>query len=169
MVGLSLHSVLYLFCVFLFVIRSTEAELIPSNTGRRLDRDLTSTTGVVRKYDFTISRSFISPDGFNKSALLVNGLFPGPPIEANYGDTFEITVNNNITNPEEGTTIHWHGMLQTGTPYYDGVAAISQCPIAPGKSMVYTFLADSYGSSFYHAHYSSQYIDGIFGPIIING
>ena len=125
--------------------------------------------GQVREHNFTIARGFISPDGFNKSAILVNGQFPGPTIEADYGDTFRITVHNQITGPEEGTSIHWHGILQSGTPYYDGVSAITQCPIAPGRSMTYTFLADSYGSSFYHAHYSSQYIDGVFGPITIKG
>lgn len=122
-----------------------------------------------REYEFTVARGIISPDGFQKEAILVNGQFPGPTIEANYGDTLSITVRNNITGPEEGTSIHWHGIVQIGTPYYDGVAAVSQCPIAPGKSMTYTFVADSYGSSFYHAHYSSQYIDGVNGPIIIHG
>ena len=136
---------------------------------RPLSPKLVPRTGQVREYNFTVSRGFISPDGFNKNAILVNGLFPGPVIEADYGDTFSITVTNNLSDPEEGTSIHWHGVLQTGTPYYDGVSAITQCPIAPRKSMTYTFLADSYGSSFWHAHYSSQYIDGVFGPIIING
>lgn len=45
-----------------------------------------------------------------------------------------VEVTNNITGPEEGTSLHWHGMLQTGTPWYDGVPSVSQCPIAPGGS-----------------------------------
>jgi FtsP/CotA-like multicopper oxidase with cupredoxin domain len=35
--------------------------------------------------------------------------------------------------------------------------------------MTYTFVADRYGSSFYHVHYSSQYVDGLFGPMIVHG
>jgi hypothetical protein len=48
-------------------------------------------------------------------------------------------------------------------------AKVSQCPIAPGKSLTYTFQADQYGTSWYHSHYSAQYSDGIFGAMIIYG
>lgn len=100
--------------------------------------------------------------------LLVNGQFPGPKIEANYGDVIEVTVTNNITGPDEGTAMHWHGLSQRGTPYYDGVPGITQCPIAPGCTFEYRFKADSYGTTWYHAHFSAQYSDGIVGPIVIN-
>ncbi|CAF9913428.1 MAG: hypothetical protein GOMPHAMPRED_007909 [Gomphillus americanus] len=124
-------------------------------------------TGVVRPYTFTISRGNIAPDGVNRSVILVNGAFPGPTIEANWGDTIQVTVNNQLT--DEGTALHWHGFLQKKTQYYDGVPAVSQCPIAPGKSLTYTFQADLYGSSWYHSHYSAQYAAGIFGPMVIHG
>jgi len=62
--------------------------------------------------------------------LVANGQFPGPMIEANWGDWIEVAVTNDLV--IEGTSIHWHGFLQTGTPYMDGTPAISQCPIAPG-------------------------------------
>lgn len=42
-------------------------------------------------------------------------------------------------------------------------------PIAPGQSTTYTFLATQFGSSWYHSHHSSQYGDGVFGPIVIDG
>ena len=74
-------------------------------------------TGVVRSYDFTVSRGTIAPDGVNKSVLLVNDQFPGPTLEANWGDTFQITVHNAIIGPEEGTSIHWHGILQKESPW----------------------------------------------------
>lgn len=54
------------------------------------------------------------------------GQFPGPTIEANWGDWFEITVNNNL---DEGTSIHWHGLLQKLSPWMDGVPGISQSPV----------------------------------------
>ncbi|TVY83153.1 oxidoreductase ptaK [Lachnellula suecica] len=124
-------------------------------------------SGRTKTYDWTISRGYIAPDGVNKSVILVNGQFPGPLLEANWGDTIQVTVRNNI--PDEGTTVHWHGFLQKGTPWMDGVPAGSQCPIAPGSTFVYKFTADQYGTSWYHSHYSSQYSAGLFGPIVIYG
>ncbi len=126
-------------------------------------------TGVIRSYDFTISRGKKAPDGYEKSVLLVNNQFPGPMIEANWGDTIQVTVHNEITGPPEGTAMHWHGILQKGTQYMDGVPGISQCPIPPNGTFTYTFTADLYGTSWYHAHYSAQYAGGLFGPMIIHG
>lgn len=127
------------------------------------------TTGVIRAYDFTIRRGFIAPDGVNKSVILVNGQFPAPLIEANWGDTIQVKVKNEISAPEEGTALHWHGILQRSTPWFDGVPSVQQCPIPPGKSLTYTFKADLYGSTWYHSHYSGQYAGGLFGPLIIHG
>lgn len=44
-----------------------------------------------------------------------------------------------------------------------------QCPIAPGKSMTYRYRADSWGTSWYHSHFSAQYTQGVVGPIVIHG
>ncbi|KAL1305132.1 hypothetical protein AAFC00_002057 [Neodothiora populina] len=126
-------------------------------------------TGVTRYYEFTISRGTIAPDGVLRDVILINGQFPAPAIEANWGDTLNITVHNEIFNPAEGTSLHWHGMLQKKTPWYDGVPAIGQCPIAPGHSFTYVFQAELYGTSWYHAHYSAQYTAGIVGPMVVYG
>ncbi|KAH8791165.1 Cupredoxin [Hyaloscypha finlandica] len=126
-------------------------------------------TGVIRKYDFTVSRGTAAPDGYSKNALLINGQFPGPLLEANWGDTIQVTLHNQITGPQEGVALHWHGMLQKGTPWMDGVPAISQCPIPYGQSFTYSFTADLYGTSWYHSHYSAQYSGGLLGPMIIHG
>ncbi|TRX91707.1 hypothetical protein FHL15_007489 [Xylaria flabelliformis] len=98
-------------------------------------------TGITRYYNFTISRGSRSPDGVSKSMLLVNEQFPGPLIEADWGDMVEVHVRNNIDNPKEGTVIHWHGLSQHNTPWFDGVPSIQQCPIVPGKTFVYRFQA----------------------------
>ncbi|KAM0252819.1 hypothetical protein ACHAQJ_007558 [Trichoderma viride] len=126
-------------------------------------------TGVIRSYDFTVSRGIIAPDGYERSVILVNGAFPGPLIEANWGDTIQVTLHNNITSPDEGTALHWHGFLQHGTPWEDGVPAVTQCPVPPGSSFTYQFVASLYGTSWYHSHYSSQYAGGLVGPIVIHG
>lgn len=126
-------------------------------------------TGAVRSYVFVLGRGTLAPDGYEREMLLINGQFPGPLIEANWGDTIQVTVTNNISGPVEGTSLHWHGLLQQNTGYEDGVPGITQCPIAPGQSFTYSFKADLYGTSWYHSHYSAQYAGGAFGPMIIHG
>jgi FtsP/CotA-like multicopper oxidase with cupredoxin domain len=67
----------------------------------------------------------------------------------------QVKVTNNLT--DEGTTLHWHGLLQSGTAYFDGVPAVSQCPIPPGGTLVYTFRASLYGTSWYHCKFKFQF------------
>ncbi|KAF2203618.1 hypothetical protein GQ43DRAFT_411263 [Delitschia confertaspora ATCC 74209] len=119
------------------------------------------------RYDFDITNTTITPDGVSRTALVVNGQMPGPAIEANWGDTIIVTVNNKLT--DNGTSIHFHGIRQFNSNQYDGVPSITQCPIAPGESMTYRWIADSYGTSWYHSHFALQTWMGVFGPIIIHG
>lgn len=77
--------------------------------------------GQTRTYNWVVSRQVLAPDGYEKLGLFVNGEYPGPMIEANWGDTIQVTVTNNITDDEEGTSIHWHGFRQVETPWSDGV------------------------------------------------
>ncbi|KAF2488415.1 hypothetical protein BU16DRAFT_226331 [Lophium mytilinum] len=124
-------------------------------------------TGVTRSYDFHVSYQTIAPDGVKKNGLVVNGQYPGPLVEANWGDFIEVKVTNDL--PNEGTAIHFHGLTQKDTPWYDGVPAVAQCPVAPTKTFTLTFRADRYGSSWYHSHYSAQYAGGALGPVVIHG
>jgi Multicopper oxidase len=125
------------------------------------------TTGNVCSYDFVITNTTLNFDGTDKLALAINGQSPGPLIECNWGDTVKITVTNNLEN--NGTSIHWHGIRQVGTNNQDGVPGVTECAIAPGTTRTYTWLATSYGTSWYHSHWLTQYGDGIRGPIIIHG
>lgn len=126
----------------------------------------TPNTGMTRQYHWTVTDTVLAPDGVTQTLITVNDQFPGPMIEANWGDWIEVTVKNNRS---EGTSLHWHGFLQTGTPYMDGTPGISQCPIAPGSSFTYRFRAELYGTSWWHGHYSAQYINGLVGPIVVHG
>jgi len=101
--------------------------------------------------------------------LVVNDQFPSPAIEANWGHTIEVTVVNNLIGPGEGFSIHWHGIRQIGTLWYDGAPSATQCPLAPGTSLTYSFTADAWGSSSWHSHHGAQYSAGVFGAIIIHG
>ena len=124
-------------------------------------------TGMTRYYDFHISKQVISPDGVNKSGIVINGAFPGPTLESNWGDWVEVKVTNDMA--DEGTALHWHGLLQKETQWMDGVPSVDQCPLPPGASFTYRFRADLYGTSWYHSHYSAQATGGLFGAMIIHG
>ncbi len=111
--------------------------------------------GIKRKYYLEVSNMTLSPDGVvNTEGKVFNQSYPGPWIEACWGDELEITVKNNL--PCNGTTIHWHGLRQLQSTEMDGVNGITQCPIAPGDTFTYRFRALQYGSSWYHSHYSLQ-------------
>ncbi|KAI3326116.1 multicopper oxidase [Xylariaceae sp. AK1471] len=124
-------------------------------------------TGVIREYWFDVVNTTLAPDGFDRMVLTVNGSIPGPTIEADWGDTVVIHVKNSLEN--NGTSFHWHGIRQKGSVDQDGVASITQCPVAPGDSTTYTWKATQYGTTWYHSHFSLQAWNGVFGGIIING
>ncbi|KAG1888708.1 laccase [Suillus subluteus] len=119
------------------------------------------------KTRITIGNSFIAPDGFNRSATLVDGKFPGPLITAWKGDHFDIDVVNKLTNDTMFlvTSVHWHGIYQNRTNYADGTSFVTQCPIIPNHSFLHSFSAPNQAGTFwYHSHYSC---DGLRGALVI--
>ncbi|KAK2043561.1 multicopper oxidase [Colletotrichum somersetense] len=157
-------------------IRSVEPR--QSCTGRacwngnfNLDTDfeiLTPPQGKLRTFDFTLSNlSDIAPDGVHKPAMLINNQFPGPTIEADWGDFIQIHVHNQLQS--NGTSFHWHGLHQRNSNDQDGANGVTECPIPPGESRTYSFQLTQYGTSWYHSHFSSQYGNGVVGSIQING
>ena len=97
------------------------------------------------------SSNIITTDGVgSRTVIVINQQFPGPTIETYEGQRVIVHVRNLMHT--DSTTIHWHGMVQKGTPYADGVAYVTQCPILPGHTHTYEFIANPHGTSFYHAH-----------------
>ncbi|KAH9934151.1 Cupredoxin [Fomitopsis serialis] len=90
-----------------------------------------------RYYDFAVEEAMGAPDGVEKLMLVVNGMYPGPTIEANVDD--RIVVNER-------------------TNYYDGTDAITQWD-PPGEWMVYNFTL----TTGWEAHGGTPYTDGITG------
>ncbi|KAF8829643.1 hypothetical protein HHX47_DHR3001008 [Lentinula edodes] len=131
--------------------------------------------------DLHVVNKFIQPDGFNRSYILAEGVFPGPLISGNKGDNFQINVINELTNDTMllSTSIHWHGLFQEGTNWADG-AFINQCPIAAGNSFLYNFnVPDQAGTVCFHIYLkpsctqekilssATQYCDGLRGPLVV--
>ncbi|CAE6380982.1 unnamed protein product [Rhizoctonia solani] len=123
------------------------------------------------EYNFTVANGPIAPDGVRReSATLVNGVYPGPLITANKGDTLKITVKNKLTDDTQllATSIHWHGLHEHKNADDDGPAFVTQCPIIPEHSYTYTIpLRNQPGTYWYHGHLGTQYVDGLRGPIVI--
>ncbi|KAK3682780.1 multicopper oxidase-domain-containing protein [Podospora appendiculata] len=118
-------------------------------------------TGITRYYqlDITEVEQYTGPDGVLKlNAMLINGGYPGPVIQANWGDRIDVVVNNNLDH---------NGLINNNIN--DGVSGVTECPIPPGGSKKYSFVATQYGTSWYHSHISSQYANGIVGTIQIDG
>ncbi|KAG8710675.1 Laccase-1 [Ceratobasidium sp. 423] len=122
------------------------------------------------EYNWKVINRSIAPDGVERNAVLVNGQYPGPLIYAKKGDTLKVKVHNKLTNNsmEISTTIHWHGLHEHRNADDDGPAFVTQCPITPEASYTYDIpLGDQTGTYWYHSHMSTQYIDGLRGPIVI--
>ncbi len=94
----------------------------------------------------------------------------GPPIVLMRGETAEIEVKNQTSQP---TSIHWHGIELES--YYDGVAgwtgtAQRTSPaIAPGGSFIARMTPPRAGTFIYHTHWhdASQILNGLYGPLIV--
>ncbi|KAL0558684.1 hypothetical protein IC582_003264 [Cucumis melo] len=127
---------------------------------------LSKAVSQTRYYKFEVDYMFWSPDCVENIVLGINGTFPGPPIRANVNDTVVVEVINNLST--EGVVIHWHGILQRGTPWADGTASISQCPINPGENFTYEFKVDKPGTYFYHGHFGMQRAAGLYGSLIVD-
>lgn len=137
--------------------------------GKSVDDDTHTTfkTGKTKKYTLTITSENLNFDGTFKPSFAINGKTPGEPIIANWGDMVEVSVINGLA--DNATTIHWHGIRQTGTNDQDGVPGVTECGIPPGGARTYTWHASTYGTGWYHSHTMAQYGGGIRGPIIIHG
>ncbi|KAH8110523.1 Cu-oxidase-domain-containing protein [Phellopilus nigrolimitatus] len=124
----------------------------------------------VVQQNLNIVNAQLAPDGFTRSTVTANGTFPGPLISGNIGDNFQINVIDNLTDTSmrRATSIHWHGLFQAGTNEMDGPAWVNQCPIVPDQSFLYNFsVPGQSGTYWYHSHLSTQYCDGLRGPIVL--
>ncbi|KAF8434370.1 laccase [Boletus edulis BED1] len=136
------------------------------SVSKRLDSGIT-VLGPVSQMQ--VANGFIAPDGYNRSASLVNGAL-GPLIRANKGDRFSIQVTNELTDDTMplDTSIHWHGIFQRDSNWADGPSFITQCPIRQQKTFVQTFTpVGQTGTYWWHSHYTTQYCDGVRGALVI--
>ena len=109
---------------------------------------------------------FAIPEANRKSAILVNGQYPGPEINVYENDTVSINVVNRMIS--EGTSIHWHGIHPHATPWTDGAVGVTQAPIMPGENFTYSFTAWPSGTHYWHSHMDGmQSAKGLRGAFIV--
>ncbi|KAE8727806.1 Laccase-14 [Hibiscus syriacus] len=100
-----------------------------------------------------------------KKILNVNGQFPGPTLEVQYGETVYVNVYNQ---GKQNITIHWHGLQHRRYPWSDGPEYITQCPIRPGGRFRQKLLfSTEEGTLWWHAH-SDWSRATVYGAIIIH-
>lgn len=124
-------------------------------------------TGQTRKFELTVKKTpWELLPGVTTEAITFNGTVPGPTIRVTEGDTVQVVVRNKL---DEATSIHWHGLKVPNDQ--DGVAGVTQDPVAPGATFTYRFTAPHAGTFMYHAHgpNSREQIDqGLYAPFIID-
>jgi len=93
-----------------------------------------------------------------------NGTVPGPDIRVRQGERVRIAVINNLAQP---TSVHWHGVRVPNAQ--DGVAHVTQKPIAPNGRFTYEFDCIDAGTFWYHPHLRSfeQVGRGLYGALIV--
>ncbi|XP_044470060.1 L-ascorbate oxidase-like [Mangifera indica] len=120
----------------------------------------------IRRYKWEVKYEFKSPDCFKKLVFTINGRTPGPTIVAEQNDKIIVELKNSLLT--ENVAIHWHGIRQIGTPWFDGTEGVTQCPILPGQTFTYKFVVDRPGTYLYHAHYGMQLEAGLYGSIRVS-
>ncbi|XP_063850104.1 uncharacterized protein LOC135094180 [Scylla paramamosain] len=112
------------------------------------------------------SHHCVFADGVQRPLVTVNRRLPGPFIHVCQWDEVVVNVENDLH--LDSTSIHWHGIHQRGTPYMDGVPFLTQCPILPGTTFRYRFVADEPGTHYWHSHSGFQRTDGMFGALVVH-
>ncbi|XP_064103002.1 uncharacterized protein LOC135213077 isoform X1 [Macrobrachium nipponense] len=107
----------------------------------------------------------VAADGVERPIVTVNRRLPGPAIHVCLGDEIIVDVENDLMS--DSTSIHWHGIHQSGTQYMDGVPFVTQCPIPAGNTFRYHFLAENAGTHYWHSHSGMQRTDGMFGSLVV--
>ncbi|XP_031478833.1 monocopper oxidase-like protein SKU5 [Nymphaea colorata] len=116
-------------------------------------------------YEWEVSYKDVSPLGVKQKVIAINGMFPGPPINATTNWNVLVNVWNNLDEP---LLITWSGIQQRRNSWQDGVLGTT-CPIPVGWNWTYEFqVKDQIGSFFYFPSIYLQRAAGGYGDFIVN-
>lgn len=115
-------------------------------------------------FTWNITYGIIYPLGVPQQGILINGQFPGPPIDSVTNDNIIINVYNNLPEP---FLLSWNGIQQRRNSWQDGMPE-TNCPIPPGRNYTYKFqMKDQIGSYYYFPSMYLHKAAGGFGGIKI--
>ncbi len=114
-------------------------------------------------YHLYIKDTLVNFTGKIKRAIAVNGQIPMPTLVFTEGDTAEIYVHNELN---ETTSLHWHGLFLPNKE--DGVPNLTQMPIEPRTTHLYSFPIIQHGTHWYHSHSGLQEQIGMYGNFVMN-
>lgn len=107
----------------------------------------------------------LGPEGTGPADIWgYDGAVPGPVLRVRQGTPLAADLVNRLDQP---TTVHWHGIRIDNA--MDGVAGLTQAPVAPGGSFAYRFTPPDAGTYWYHPHNRSweQLARGLYGALIV--
>ena len=107
----------------------------------------------------------IAPEAYPETEIWgFGGRAPGPLLRARQGARLDRRLVNELPVP---TSVHWHGIRIDNA--MDGVAGLTQAPVAPGETFDYGFDLPDAGTYWYHAHTNSyeQVARGLYGALIV--
>ncbi|KAH9623905.1 hypothetical protein KSS87_017539 [Heliosperma pusillum] len=118
-----------------------------------------------RFYTWNVTYGDIYPLGIKQQGILINGQFPGPPIQAVTNDNLIISVYNGLDDP---FLISWDGIQHRRNSWQDGVYG-TNCPIPAGQNFTYILQAkDQIGSYFYFPSLAFHKAAGGYGGIRVD-
>jgi len=149
---------------------STNDENVTDTLSRNIEGlDLAKTSDVIELSDGDFFKLEAKPvvkdiDGNLIRMYGYNGQIPGPLIKVKQGSEIFVDFTNNI---DLESTVHWHGLRLDNNS--DGVPDITQKPIEPGESFLYSLDFPDDGIYFYHPHIRTdlQMELGLYGAIIV--
>ena len=122
--------------------------------------------GSVSAFELTAAATTIElAPGMRVHAWAFDGTVPGPTLRVRQGDLVRVTLRNRLP---VGTTLHWHGVAVPNGE--DGVPGVTQDAVPPGGTAVYSFVARTAGTYWYHSHQDSaaQVDRGLYGTLVID-
>jgi CopA family copper-resistance protein len=114
-------------------------------------------------YHLYIKDTIVNFTGKSKRAIAVNGQIPMPTLTFTEGDTAVIYAHNELN---EETSLHWHGLFLPNKE--DGVPNLTQMPIKPHTTHIYSFPIIQHGTHWYHSHSTLQEQIGMYGSFVMN-
>jgi FtsP/CotA-like multicopper oxidase with cupredoxin domain len=125
-------------------------------------RVLTLANGAILDLDARLVRRTIRGRTFVMFGF--NGQYPGPLINVSQRSTITVRFTNHLDMP---TSVHWHGLRLDNRS--DGVPGVTQDPVAPGATFVYTLTFPDAGIYWYHPHVREdiQQDLGLYGNILV--